>query len=250
MRGIKTSLLALLITVSPAQAVAAPADVAAAVAGADRPKEDVALDASRKPAEVLKFLGLEKDDRVFDWLSGNGYYSEIMARAVGPKGAVIAWNPAGFLGEETTKRWAALRSRAPNASLMRTGAVTLAPESLDFTMLHMVYHDAYWESEKFKFPRMDPNALLRDLYVATKPGGIVGVVDHVAAPGGDTREVVEKLHRIDPATIKADFERAGFVLEAESDLLRMSGDDHSKNVFDPEIRGKTDRVVYRFRKPA
>ena len=63
------------------------------------------------------------------------------------------------------------------------------------------------------------------------------------------RAVVEKLHRIDPATIKADFRRAGFVLEAESDLLRNPADDHTKLVFDPTIRGKTDRVVYRFRKP-
>ena len=50
--------------------------------------------------------------------------------------------------------------------------------------------------------------------------------------------------------VRADFERAGFVLEAQSDLLRVPADDHSKNVFDPSIRGKTDRFVYRFRKPA
>jgi predicted methyltransferase len=49
--------------------------------------------------------------------------------------------------------------------------------------------------------------------------------------------------------IRADFERAGFVLDGESDLLRNSGDDHFKLVFDPSVRGKTDRVVYRFRKP-
>jgi predicted methyltransferase len=82
-----------------------------------------------------------------------------------------------------------------------------------------------------------------------KPGGVVAVIDHVANPGGDTRAVVEKFHRIDPATIKIDFQRAGFVLEAESNLLRNPADDHEKSVFDPSIRGKTDRVVYRFRKP-
>ena len=55
--------------------------------------------------------------------------------------------------------------------------------------------------------------------------------------------------RIDPAVVKADFERAGFKLEAESDLLRNPADDHSLLVFDEKIRGKTDRFVYRFRKP-
>jgi len=62
--------------------------------------------------------------------------------------------------------------------------------------------------------------------------------------------VVEKLNRIDPAVLKADFQRAGFVLEAESYLLRNPADDHSLLVFDEKIRGKTDRAVFRFRKPS
>ena len=82
-----------------------------------------------------------------------------------------------------------------------------------------------------------------------KQGGIVGVIDHVGK-SGDTRATVEKLHRIDPAVVKADFERAGFQLEAESDLLRNPADDHSLLVFDEKIRGKTDRFMFRFRKPA
>jgi len=76
------------------------------------------------------------------------------------------------------------------------------------------------------------------------------VIDHVANPGGDTRQVAQALHRIDPATVRSDFEAAGFVLEAESPLLRNPADDHKKNVFDPAIRLHTDRIVYRFRKPA
>ena len=92
--------------------------------------------------------------------------------------------------------------------------------------------------------------MTRAIYDAVKPGGTVAVIDHVAPPGGDTREVVNRVHRIDPAVVRADFERAGFVLEAQSDMLRNPGDDHSKNVFDTSIRGRTDRFMYRFRKPA
>ena len=76
------------------------------------------------------------------------------------------------------------------------------------------------------------------------------MVDHVAEPGGDTRAVADKLHRIDPAVVRADFERAGFVFDGEADLLSNPADDHSKLVFDPAIRGKTDRIIYRFRKPS
>lgn len=96
---------------------------------------------------------------------------------------------------------------------------------------------------------MDPAAFLKRLYDGTKPGGIFGVIDHVATARGGTRAVVEKLHRIDPATVKADFARAGFTLEAESGLLHVAADDHSKSVFDPAVKGHTDRFVMRFRKP-
>ena len=96
---------------------------------------------------------------------------------------------------------------------------------------------------------MEPQAWLKRLYDAMKPGAVIGIIDHVAASGGDTRQVVDKLHRIDPAIVKADFEKAGFVLEESSDLLRNPADDHSLLVFDEKIRGKTDRFMYRFRKP-
>ena len=96
---------------------------------------------------------------------------------------------------------------------------------------------------------MDPNAWLKTLYTAMKPGAVVGVVDHVANPNNDLRATVEKLHRIDPNVIKADFLRAGFVLDGTSDLLRNPADDHSLLVFDPKIRGKTDRSIFKFKKP-
>jgi len=131
-----------------------------------------------------------------------------------------------------------------------TTAIAFAPNAFDSALLHLVYHDAYWESAQYNVPRIDPAIVTRALFEATKPGGVVGVIDHVAPAGGDTRAVVEATHRIDPAVIRADFERAGFVFDGESDLLRNPQDDYAKNVFDPSIRGRTDRIVYRFRKPA
>lgn len=251
MKKIGMMTLALLLAM-PAVAQAAPADVAAAVAATDRPAEAVKLDEGRRPAEVLAFLGLEKGDSALDLFTGTGYFAEIMARAVGPEGSVTAWEPANFYEGKGKATLDALTTRLPNAHVLATPATVPAfpAERFDFVMINLNYHDAYWESEKYKFPRMDPAAFLGAIYAATKPGGIVGVVDHVAAPGGDTRAVVEKLHRIDPAVIRADFEKAGFVLDGESNLLRNPADDHSKLVFDPAVRGKTDRVLYRFRKPA
>ena len=74
------------------------------------------------------------------------------------------------------------------------------------------------------------------------------VIDHAAAAGSGTRDS-NALHRIDPATVRAELEKAGFKFEGESLLLRNADDPRTALVFDPAIRGKTDQFIYRFRKP-
>jgi predicted methyltransferase len=54
------------------------------------------------------------------------------------------------------------------------------------------------------------------------------------------------MHRIEPATVRAEVETGGFVLHAESPVLANKADPHSTKVFDPSIKGETDRFVYRF----
>jgi predicted methyltransferase len=254
MRG--TALMTILLAMAaPAAAkvpAGTPADVAAGVAAPGRPKTATDLDEVRKPVEVLRFMGLRKGDRVLDYFTGTGYYADIMARAVGPKGYVVGWNSAGFgRNEKVVAALKDIKARNSNTAFYSspTTAIAFAPNSFDFALLHLVYHDAYWESAQFGLPRIDPNSVVKAIWDAVKPGGTVAVIDHVATAGGDPREVVEKFHRIDPAVLRADFERAGFVLEAQSDILRVPADDHTKNVFDPSIRGRTDRFMYRFRKP-
>ncbi len=232
-------------------AIQAAPDFTAAVAAGGRVEADVKLDESRMPSEILAFMGLESGDAALDIFAGGGYYSEIMGAAVGADGSVVAVNPPQFVSSDAAKaKWAGISERQPGVSMLpsQLGDFTPAPDSYDFAMMHLIFHDLYWESEKFKVARMDPAAFLSKLYAGMKPGGIVAVIDHVGN-AGDTRVVVEKTHRIDPATAKADFEKAGFVLEAESDMFANPDDDLDKNVFDPAIRGKTNRFVMKFRKP-
>lgn len=237
---------------SSEEAVKAAPDFAAAVAAPGRAEGDVKLDASRMPAEILAFMELEAGDAVLDIFAGGGYFSEIMGAAVGASGSVVAVNPPPFVSSDAAKaKWAGISARQPGVSLMPSQLADFTPEpnGYDFAMMHLIYHDLYWESEKFKMSRMDPAAFLTKLYAGMKPGGVVAVIDHVGN-AGDTRAVVEKTHRIDPVTTKADFEKAGFVLEAESKIFANPDDDLEKNVFDPSIRGKTDRFAMKFRKPA
>ena len=75
------------------------------------------------------------------------------------------------------------------------------------------------------------------------------IVDHSAGDGTGTT-LADSLHRIDKAAVVAALTKAGFKLEAESDLYRRADDQRTTNVFDPAIRGKTDQFTLRFRKPS
>ena len=69
------------------------------------------------------------------------------------------------------------------------------------------------------------------------------------APSAPLWNMVMSLHRIEPASVREEVKAAGFVLEAESTMLANKDDPHSIKVFDPSIKGKTDRFAYRFVKP-
>ena len=86
------------------------------------------------------------------------------------------------------------------------------------------------------------------MLAALKPGGVYGIIDHHAAEGAGA-SVVESLHRIEASVIVEEITGAGFELAASGDFLSNPADDHSLMVFDPNIRGRTDRFVLRFEKP-
>lgn len=254
MRLSKVLALSVMLAASPAltsAVFAKPANTAAAAANsAARTADNLKLDESRKPVELLNYLGLQQGAQVLDMFGANKYWAEIVAPAVGAKGHVTVWQPTQFLSDKNRVPFEEFAARAKNVSLISSPfeAPDLPAAKFDFALINLDYHDTYWESTQFKIPRQEPDAWLKRLYAAMKPGAKIGVVDHVAV-AGDTRATVEKLHRIDPKVVEADFKRAGFVLVGTSDLLRNPADDHSLNVFDPAIRGKTDRAVFKFKKP-
>ena len=228
-----------------------PPTIAAAVAAPDRTADNVKLDAGRKPAQLLQFLGLKRGMHVLDLFGANAYWAEIEAPVVGPKGHVTVWQPAQFYREKTKASFDAFAAKHPNVSIVVSPfeAPSLPKNYADFVILNDNYHDTYWQNAKYKIPQMDPNAFLKAVYNAMKPGAEIAVIDHIANPNSDTRATVDKFHRIDPNVVKADFKRAGFVFVKSSDILRNPADDHTLLVFDPKVRGHTDRFVFEFRKP-
>ena len=218
----------------------------AAVVDPARSAANRALDEGRMPAAVLDFAGIKAGDVIADYQAGGGYYSELLASMTGPRGRVYAMTQVEGYKPEA---WAPLTARHANLLPLVAGgaALQLAPGSVDTIFTNLVYHDLYFTSVKYAHPRLEVPEILAGWFAAVRPGGHVIVIDHIG-PAGDPREVVEKFHRIDPATVKAAMTAAGFVLEAESDVLRRSEDTHEKNVFDPAIRGKTDRMMLKFRR--
>jgi len=254
MRSLNIIALAAILSssaLSAKPAVQPPVSVAAAVAAPGRSADNVKMDAGRKPAAVLQFLGLRPGMHVLDLFGGNAYWAEIMAPVVGPKGHDTVWEPSQFYSPKTKQAFEAFAAKHPNVSIVGSPfeAPDLPKNYADFVILNDNYHDTYWQNEKYKIPRMDPNAFLKAVYASMKPGAVIGVIDHVANPNKDTRATVEKFHRIDPNVVKADFKRAGFVLVGSSDILRNRADDHSLIVFDPKVAGKTDRFIFKFKKP-
>jgi predicted methyltransferase len=254
MRRLTTLALSLALTSTPLLAkapVQASVTLASAVAAQDRNPDNVKLDEGRKPAQVLQFLGLKPGMQVLDLFGGNAYWAEIMAPVVGPKGHDTVWEPTQFYTDKTKASFATFAARHPNVSIVVSPfeAPDLPKNYADFVILNDNYHDTYWQNDKYKIPHMDPNVFLNAVYASMKPGAVIGVIDHVASPNADTRATVDKFHRIDPNVVKADFKRAGFQFVKSSDVLRNPADDHTLLVFDPKVRGKTDRFVFLFRKP-
>ena len=243
--------VALTATPLAAKPAAKPVSTAAAVAAPGRSPDNVKLDAGRKPAQVLQFLGLKPGMHVLDLFGANAYWAEITSPVVGSSGHVTVWNPTQFYNDKRKQAFEAFMSSHPNVSIVISPfeAPDLPKNYADWVILNDNYHDTYWQNEKFKIPHMDPNTFLKAVYAAMKPGAVIGVIDHVANSNSDTRATVEKYHRIDPNVVKADFKRAGFVFVGSSDLLRNPADKHDVEVHDPSIAGKTDRFIFKFKKP-
>lgn len=237
-----------LILTAGAFAADVPANIAAGVANPARPEAQRARDAARHPAEILAFAGVKPGDKVGDLMMGGGYFTRIFSGAVGPQGKVYGFQAAEFIHfmGDYAKWQDETAAFAPNIVPVRQSLGAIAfPEPLDLIFTAQNYHDLHLGSAS---PEQIAH-INKSLFAALKPGGVLVVVDHYAADGTGAT-LSNKLHRIDIATVKSELEAAGFVLEAQSDILRNPADPRTASVFDASIQGRTDQFVLKFRKPA
>ena len=214
-----------------------------------RSRDDKRTDNRRASVDVLRFTGVKAGDTVVDLLGGEGFYSELLAHVVGSDGVVYLQNTSLFLNFSGKGLEARLKNgRLSNVIRLDSDFADLQlPEDVDVIFIGLAYHDIY-------VPREDPvlmtsrDEFFPQIWDSLRPGGHLVIVDHAARPGSGTDDTAS-LHRIGEQYAIEDFERAGFELVDELDVLRNAKDDYSKDIWDKSVYRKTDRFILRFRKP-
>ena len=239
MRKLVPLVALLLLAVAPARAQ----DYAALLAAPDRSEADKKTEVARHTDQMLPFLGVKTGMKVLDVSVGGGYTTELLARAVGPTGKVYAQDVAS--PNERAK--AAFDARMKTPAMANVEKVTspyddpIPPgvNNLDIITLFYNYHD-------ISFMDVDRAKMDKKIFDALKPGGILLIADHSAAPGTGT-SVAQTLHRIDEATVKQEIEAAGFKLAATADYLRNPDDKRDQRVFG--LNPPADSFVHKYQKP-
>ena len=214
---------------------------------ADRHESDFRRDAARRPYEVFRFMGLDEGMVALDVGAYAGYTTEMLSAAVGPGGKVYSHNTEevlktyadGYYDRTMAERLA--NDRLPNVELYLREYDDLGlDDEVDFAFLGNLLHDFYYRDG-------EENALafLASIHNALKPGGTLGVMDHVGIESEDNKS----LHRMTPHLARDLLTRSGFEIDAESDMFANPEDDHRLMVYNDEIYLKTDRFLFRARKP-
>jgi predicted methyltransferase len=232
-----------------APAADVPEPIRAAIAATDRSIEDRALDAGRKPGEVLAFFRVAPGQKIGELFAGGGYSTELLARTVGDGGKIWAQNSKDILDKFARKPWTERAAKPVMKNVVGVERPIDDPfpadvRDLDLVITILNYHDAVWQ----KADRAKMNKAILD---ALKPGGVYAIVDHSAEAGSGTRDC-ETLHRIDDEVVKKEVLAAGFQLDGESAVLRNAADKRDWNSSPrkaAERRGTSDRFTLRFVKP-
>jgi predicted methyltransferase len=225
-----------------AQDAKAP-DYEAIVASPDRSDADRQTDQRRQPAKMLAFIDVKSGMKVLDMGAGAGYSTELLARAVGPGGAVYAQESATVM--ERIKDKFDIRAQNPAmknvAHVIRNYDDPIPPDvgGLDLITFFFAYHDV-------TYMPVDRAEMNKKMFAALKPGGFLVIADH-SARAGDGINVAKTLHRIEESTLRKEIEAAGFKLATEADFLKHPEDPRDAAVFRPQV--PTDEFVLKYQKP-
>ena len=232
----------------------------------NRSPGNVVRDPFRHPAETLAFFGVRPDSTVVEILPGSGgYYMEILAPWLKDKGLYIAANRDGSQPQYQADHGKLLQRLTKEPDLYGKVLVTpfradrhaIAPaDSADAVISFRNLHNWMEQGEL--------QESLKAFYLALKPGGILGIVDHRGRTDQTQAEQIASGYVRQDVAI-ALIEQAGFKLQASSEANANPKDtkDHPEGVWTlpPSYRlkdkdrekyaaiGESDRFTLRFVKP-
>jgi predicted methyltransferase len=254
---------------STAAAVAATSTkVAAASIGPFRSPEHIARNAYRHPVETLAFFGLEDDMTVIEALPGELWYTEILAPVLRDNGKLIAasfdLSAPGIVDYQKNAHALLLDRIAREPGVFgKVGIATLSPpDGIDLGPAGSADMVLTFRSTHGWINGGVADQIYKAFFDVLKPGGVLGIEQHRAGPKTN-REAFSGY--VPEETVIAIAEKAGFVLEARSEINANPKDsaDHSAGVWTlpPSLRlgeqdrekylaiGESDRMTLRFRKP-
>ncbi len=237
------ALVAALLLAAPVSAQdGQEARLRAALESPQRAEENRVRDAARRPIQVIQFVGIEDGMTVLDVIAAAGWYTEVLSAAVGPQGQVLAHNPSfftqreGFVAAEQARHAQLGNVRPVHGDIAAAGIDGTVDAAISALNLHDTYNGQGEEAAV---------AFVRGIYDALKPGGVFGLIDHRGDAGRDN----QALHRMQVSQARDVLTRAGFVVEAESDLLANPADDRTLAIRDASLERNSDRFLLRARKP-
>lgn len=241
-----------------------------AMQGDHRSDKNKARNKYRNPLGTLAFFGLKPDMTVLEIAPGGGWYTEIIAPAMRDTGVYVAGSYDVEIEGQAKYRYrqhAALLTQIIEQNELY-GQVKVAnyspPQSRDLWAEGSVDMVLTFRSSHGWVRDGLVDDVYSDFFKVVKPGGTLGIVQHRAPDDGDAVAWAKKGYVPESRIIRA-AEKAGFVLEAKSEINANSKDlkDHDEGVWrlPPTLGlgdkdrekylaiGESDRMTLRFTKP-
>ncbi|MEC8417959.1 MAG: methyltransferase [Pseudomonadota bacterium] len=230
-----------------------------------------ARDEYRNPQQTLRFFGLQPDMTVVEVSPGGGWYTDILYPVVKESGKYVA---AHFYVDENSNEYykkalAAFKKKTEAGEKYQGATVTAfhptkALDIIDAGTADMVLTFRNVHNWYMREGDEGIDNAFGAFFTALKPGGVLGVVEH-ELPESAENDAMQKSGYMKRSYVVAAAEKAGFVLEASSDVNAnpMDSADHPKGVWtlpprlalDDQDRekymaiGESNRMTLKFIKP-
>ncbi|EMI17491.1 methyltransferase type 11 [Rhodopirellula maiorica SM1] len=152
---------------------------------------------------IMAHLKLKQGDRVADVGAGTGFYSLLMASAVGPNGWVYAVDISPKFVQYLVDQFDQRDVENVTTVICDDDSVCLPPDSVDLAFICDVYHH-------FEFPEQT----MQSIFNALRPGGRVVIIDFERIPGVSREWTIGHV-RAGKETFIDEVQSVGFQLTAE-----------------------------------